>query len=374
MEPQKIFLQPNHGGGCQRNEDCAAGFLCALDTRTVGSQELTKGSCFRAGCDGDGDCDGGRCVRPLDGGPKICAPVPLPVEVHGACSIDADCRPSRSGGPCESDRDCDPHAECRKASSSAEKRCLDRGAVCSRFAGVKGCVRPSPCFAELQRYEIRAGRSFTSGRLHRQSADPTTGQCRVDTARSPLLASRIPIGPAVYPVLLGPRCTTPVTALATPSPNPCFETLSGSYGGFVEKEGNADVPLQEPPAGGGEPVVVRFSNTDIAFSMGVSHLSRPSSTSPEPARDAGVGDAGSSNGLAMPERGLTFRLSVISGYSALVVPGAANALALPVRLVDGPDGRVYVVDMGDRTGTTGTRGQVLRLTKDELAFEQFTVR
>ncbi|MCA9666506.1 MAG: hypothetical protein KC503_12985 [Myxococcales bacterium] len=369
LEPQVVILQPSQpAGGCQSNGDCSAGYLCALRDRIIpGGDNYTvrQGQCFRPGCNSDADCASGSCVTPLDGSPKRCAPVPLPLETGGECQADADCKPASTGEACTSDRDCANNAECRAATSKDDKRCFDRGYTCSTFSGLKGrCVRPSPCFSELLRYEVRAGQTFlVGGNTTRQIADRATGQCIDDASKSPLTQSRLPVGMASWPVLVGEQCTDGKVddLLAEPQPNPCFQPLQSNYEGISTTEGTTKSD------NGAGTAIVRFSNADIAFALGVSHLSK---TSTQLTPDAGVVAAIP----AMPARGMTITLNVQAGYAPQVVSGAQNALSLPGRMIAGPDGRVYVVDSGDRTGNTGTNGQVLRFPADTLVFDNYLVK
>jgi hypothetical protein len=263
---------------------------------------------------------------------------------------------------------------------ATSKTCQQRQMVCAAFAGRKGtCVAKSPCFRELLRYDVRAGRSFIFGSYRRVIADPQTGQCGPDPEESPLLVNRLPVGLPVYPVLLGPRCENSAelsplpldqATLALPQPNPCFELVTGGYEGIIDKSGNATTLASEP----GPATVVRFSSPDLWLSLGVSHLSTPSATSPTGSLVTSPDGGVSATALTpMPERGLTIELSVSSGYSRMATQ-TLSTLSLPVRLVEGPDSFVYVVDMGDRTGTTGTRGQVLRLKRAEMSLDNFVVR
>ncbi|MCC6746543.1 MAG: hypothetical protein IT371_02730 [Deltaproteobacteria bacterium] len=379
VEPQVVVRQrPQLDGGCKENRDCQDGHYCALADRSVpGRPELSirRGECFRPGCDSDKDCGGvGQCLSPLDGSAKVCASSPPPLEVGGACKRDEDCSATKQlPATCETDRDCgSPYAECRLPSPSAtQKSCRDRGLVCSRLPGRRDvCVRTSPCFTQVVRYEVRAGRSFLVGGYRRSIADSLTGECRADASRSVLYADRIPLGLPTYPVIAGPRCEQSVTPLADPAPNPCFERVATGYGGFVEKEGTTGRLLNPPEPG--PATVVRYANPDLWLSLGLGHLATRSTVVSRV--DAGVG-APAVEAHPMPERGLTIRVQVGSGYARMVAAGASSTLSLPAAILPGPDGQVYVVDMGDRPGSSGTRGQVVRF--DQLTMElnsSFVVR
>ena len=377
VEPQMVIKQPNQTAKCTENSDCAKHHMCALKAQAItGQVALTKGDCFRTGCAVHADCGSNRrCVQPLDGSPKVCSLVPLPFEKGQTCDStaadpDAACRPKvTAGAKCSADKDCkDSRLECRKPNTSAKERvCVSKGFKCARFAGLKDvCVRVSPCFTQLLRYDVRAGRSFVMGGYRRRRADPVTGECADNTSQSPLFVNRIPVGLPIYPVLLGPRCTpASPTPLQTPVLNPCFDEVASGYTGFTSRSGDTYTSVTaEGPAS-----VVRFGNPDIWFSLGMSHLTTaPAATG---TTDAGVASASSTP--PMPKRDLLLRLEVGSGFSALKV-NSGSLVSLPARLVEGPDGYVYIVDEGDTAGGTGNNGQVVRFVRATTAMDTFQVR
>jgi hypothetical protein len=375
VEPQTIFKQTTQpAGGCRSNADCDPYYLCALDNQP--GTGLKAGDCFRPGCEKDSDCftssTGNICVQPLDGSPKVCSSVPLPIETGGTCQTDNDCRPKKPvGAVCTSDSSCGDLGtlECRLPSSNVvDKICMDKGMVCSSFPGLQNtCVRKTPCFIELQRYDVRVGRGFLVGGFRRSYADPTTQECTEDPSKSPLFVDRLPVGLPVYPVILGAQCTAPVSPFdvaTVPQPDPCFERTSDGYIGFTLKGPGTTVSNSQP----GPATVVHYANPDILFSLGLSHLTAlPSSTS---GRDGGV--SGSST-VQMPARGLTIQIDLNSGYAALRANTSAANLSLPTRIEDAPDGFVYIVDTGDRSGSTGTRGQVVRVNRSTMVMDNVVV-
>ncbi|PID38036.1 MAG: hypothetical protein CSB49_07655 [Proteobacteria bacterium] len=369
--------------GCQQSSDCKDTFLCALaDGGTRGpldstSVRLRQGECFRPGCRRDVDCASGRCVQPLDGSPKVCAAAPPPLERGGVCKLDADCTPPASGlgTACDDDADCDSRAECRAPSTGGQKRCESRRYVCSPLPGLVGrCVRPSPCFAELQRYDVRAGRSFVIGSRRRIIADPQSGECTTDETQSPLFQDRIPIGLPVYPTIVGPVCSNdpgptadPNAPWTIPEPNPCVQRLDTYYVGFRARgsaEGEQELTWGPRAERDEEPATVwHYANPDIQLILGVGHLSKLPT--------AAVGE---STVAPMPRRGLSYALAVKSGYAQLSAPGSGS-IALPWELHPGPDGYLYIVDVGDRSDVnSATRGQVLRWRLKDLALDSFQVK
>lgn len=369
-QTQKVIKQTTQpAGGCASNDDCDAHFLCALDNQAL--NKLTKGECFRPGCTTDADCEKAFCVQPLDGSPKVCSPMPLPLEQGPKCTTDADCAPQNKGklgARCATDGDCaDPRMECRKASTAASQRtCVSRAMRCAGFPGLKNvCVRVSPCFAELLRYDVLAGRAFVMGSYNRRGVDPQTGQCAASAAKSALLQNRLPVGLPIYPVLLGPQCKSAPGPLGQGDPNPCIQRVQHGYSGFTDRTGTT---AYTSVTGTSPATLVRFSNPDLWLSLGVSHLTTPPVHS-------GVADGGVIGGtsLPMPTRNLSIQLGLSSGYTPLRV-SSNNVVSLPARLVQGPDGWVYMVDMGDTSGTAGASGQVVRINRTSAVLDNFQIR
>jgi hypothetical protein len=239
--------------------------------------------------------------------------------------------------------------------------------MCASFSGLSGvCVRKSPCFRELLRYDVRAGRSFIIGGYSRVIPDPITEECIEDPEQSRVLSRRVPVGPAVYPVVVGPRCAGSAGAISpvdVPDPNPCFDRQVRGYEGLLDRGAATDVLVVEPAPS----TVVRYANPDLAFALGVSHLARlpRGGVSPVPAAEGPV--------FPMPERGMTIEIETSSGFVPLR-PNTASALSLPRTMLAAPDGFVYIVDTGDLAGATGSRGQVLRLNAAAVELDNFTVR
>ena len=377
VEPQKIIKQDPQTAKCTANSDCDKHFMCALKAQIIpGQVALAQGDCFRPGCAVNADCGSNRrCIQPLDGSPKVCSPTPLPLEMGPKCDSsaadpDAACTTTKTGAKCTADKDCkDTLLECRKPNTAAkEKICVSKGMKCARFAGLKDvCVRITPCFSELLRYDVRAGRSFLMGGYQRRKIDVKTGECTVDDSEDALMANRIPVGLPIYPVILGPRCNPASPApLQTPLANPCFDEIQSAYTGYTSRTGTE---TYISVTGGSPSTVVRFSNPDIWFSLGVSHLTKP----PAETSTSDAGTASATGTPPMPTRDLVIKLDVGSGFSALKV-GSGSVVSLPVRLVEAPDGYVYIVDQGDTSGGTGNNGQVVRFIRSTALLDSFQVR
>ena len=370
-EPQQIVVQQPEVTDCESNADCGAGHYCALQDRTVSTAgaSISRGVCFRSGCSRQQPCpDEQPCVDPLEDEGAVCASATLPVDFEQSCQDDSSCRSDRLGSACEQDQDCGPFADCEVGDSGG--RCADGQWRCAAVRGAKRCVRPSPCFAELLHYEVRVGRSFLLPGPHRIVAD-ASGRCVEDETRSQLLLRRVPVGVPVLPVL--PRTTPSSTCanddladLSFPGPsNPCFaRNASQGYAGPEAIEDATSGLLREEaqPA-----TVVRFSNADYGFSLGLSHLADPGQ--PPAGSDLEPGSI-----PPMPARGLTIRLRINNGVQRLIVPNSRSGVALPSRLLPAPDGWVYLVDVGDTSGASGSRGQVVRFDDDTLIFDSFIVR
>ncbi len=381
-------LWDTKASNCKSNADCPDEYLCALKAQSATG--LKQGDCFRSGCRPkvndpamrSDDCNSKhRCVKPLDNSSEKCTPVPRPIEtLAGTCTTDAQCdpnqmspKPAKLNASCGSNSDCGGATsllECRKSPiTSVVARCLPKGMTCQPVGkgGAKVCARVMPCFNQLMRYDIRAGRSFTIGGFKRQVANKTTGLCEdpPDTVKSPLFNNRLYIGQPVFPAAVGQECKPgDVKHPSTPSPNACYEVRTGEgYQGVddVLSDTTYSTASDSPPT-----TVLRFANPEIWFSMGVSHLAKQSSTKP---------DAGVSGSVVppMPTRNMTMRLALGSGFFPLR-SGSTSAISLPVHLVSAPDGYLYLVDMGDRPGSTGTNGQVLRLTRNTVLLDNFAVK
>jgi hypothetical protein len=232
-------------------------------------------------------------------------------------------------------------------------------------------VRASPCFSQLQRYDIVAGRTFLARGYRRIRSDPATRTCVPDGNKSSLLQDRIPIGLPVYPVLLGEECTNPggVAPLDLPQPNPCFERwLEDGYQGYTQKTSTSEhISFSEPAPS----TVVRFANPDFWTTLGVSHLTTLQTS--VATADGGIPTA--TNLPAMPERGLTITLSLTSGY-ARFQKNLSDVSSIPCRLQPGFDDYIYLVDKGvfvDSTGSTRANGQVLRFNRNSIELDSFLV-
>lgn len=237
---------------------------------------------------------------------------------------------------------------------------------------------PGPlCFAELQRYEVRARNAFVLRASDRSEynyfaqgvrKDPQTGECVEDPAgeTSPLLRSRFPLGADLNEVKAAyPECPDQQTP-GLKMPNPCLEK-------HLRDESASDPSLnrfhrfayRNP-----NQVVdsLRIANPVLAFNLDLSDLSGliakiPGQSANWPASMAAFSRSRIPDG---------FRWHIQSGrngYNVAETLGRIRArgrggryLLFPTQLVQQPGapGIVYTVDSAGSSSPGGGRGQVLR--------------
>lgn len=301
------------------------------------------------GCTSDAQCvDLARIENALitDVQPKDYAIAPLDSAFGWQCVAD----PSRKPGPdtcvmtCKADPD-DPEAPlCEPGYTCTDP---DNGGFC-----VAGPLPPAECVPTLERYEVRAGEAFAvvsrtqssstnprgTGFLHDRIVDPDTGQCVTDPDASPLLTGRLPLDV--------PECTG--DGMADVSPNPCMTTVTQYETGRVYSnpsactgESNPLVELQIP--------AVRFRNPVFTIHM-VAPWTRGDDTCFEDY-------AGTLPPFSPMYQGFVIDFALTGGFFPLTI--ANLSVAYPVELVKGPDGRIWVMDQGDTTSGTFTRGRVV---------------
>lgn len=274
---------------------------------------------------------------------------PAPPARTFACEAD----PTRNGTEDRCVMTCNP---------TGDSSDCDAGTVCEAVPGnaavghcVEGPTPPLQCVEALQRYEVRVSDAFavigsTAGFQHPIIEDGT-GKCVKDPAASPLMVGRLP--------LTAPPCTG--DGLSDISPNPCSETVTDAYYQPHYQAGTCT------PAGIDELVEVdvpslRFSNPQLTF-----HVVEPTYPGDAMCKDDRMGGL-----VDVPWvfPGLTLRAEIVDG----LVPKTTGitSATYPVRIVNGPQNSLWVVDEGDflstSTSTASTRGKVFRF--ESVAIEQ----
>ncbi len=224
----------------------------------------------------------------------------------------------------------------------------DAGTVCDEQRCVEGAVPPLQCVTGLQAYDLRASDAFTvigerQGYLHPWIAD-SDGTCIEDPGASPLLRGRMP--------LTAPACAGP-----TPSaddPNPCSLDVT-QYEYARSYDDACEVTVGDPV--GRVTSGVRLRTPGLTMTM-------VDTTYPGDATC--IGDrAGDWGAVPVVFPGLSWDFRQVNGASPLQLRLGSIGATLPVQIVRGPQGSVWVVDEGDflstSTSTASTRGKVFRV-------------
>lgn len=332
-----VGRQPD--GGCEDDEAC----------RSLGAQYLCIESVCRAPC-------------------ELCPPATQPAE---PCRGDSDCVDAGAGSVCIAGT-C--HEPCEGGGGNA---CLQ-----SPLPGPR-------CFPELVRYTVRLHESFsftgssTPFLTDRVIADPTTGECVEDPSVSSLLTSRIRLGRDAESTFgTGPwqiaDCVNPDEA-GPDDPNPCRIT--------VDRSTDA-TSLFHRFAYLGDPVpAIRYSNPLLSATIDLTSLlgltseppDYPGQSWPDDVDGDGVGDFARFLRARIPS-GYREEFGTINGFVPISEPVSigATVMVYPVRIVRGPEANAsFIVDAGGRGGTTGVRGQVVRVDHGSgqvLTDIQFLVR
>lgn len=224
--------------------------------------------------------------------------------------------PSRCVMTCES-KDCDPGSWC------------DSG-VC-----VLGAVPPPECLAPVQQYQVLAGEAFTvvgsrSGYLHPWIADGT-GACVRDPEAGPLRVGRFHTDE--------PVCA-PEDELTTLEPNPCRVDLPDEPVILIEQGGAATPTYRTSYA-------IRFRNP--AFRIDIADVVAL-------ARHPDLADIIDDFRYSPLPAGYEFTFRIGGGS----FPFAEELGAfLPVRLRNGPDGTLWLLDAGESTAVGAPQGQII---------------
>lgn len=235
---------------------------------------------------------------------------------------------------------------------------------------------PGPaCLRELIQYTVTARNSFVlrgqgsyTFLKQRVKADPETGECYEDSQVSNLLTSRIRLGSdeadtrnnAAWPI---PSCPAGSGKPDGGAPNPCFiDVLRPSGSGdnvpewlFHQFE-FGDTEKGRVPA-------LRFSNPMMSIVLDLTSIQ--GLTEPIPGRDD----------LSWPAafrefrrsripRNFTESFTTLGGYKPFNVGVVTSNIALigPTRIINAPESAtVFIVDTSGGGGTSGVRGQLVRV-------------
>ncbi len=228
--------------------------------------------------------------------------------------------------------------------SCESKEDCENGFHCSANRCVEAPLPPTECTPAVQRYAVLAGEAFAvlgvdDGFIHSNIADPASGQCVPSPTAHPLAVGRLPLRP--------PPCDD--DGDFTTGPNPCSTRIdhTETYTPYTI-EGKVCVP-QDATQRVRDVSAVLFSNAAITF-----HLV---DNETQGDLDCRFDQAGTGPAFATTFGGYQIQLDVGGGFSPKIVPNLEAAL--PVTIVPGPTGRLWVLDQGDSSGIT--RGRVFRI-------------
>ena len=308
------------------------------------------------------------------------------------CAADGFCRgPCPGGDPacleCEADVDCGHFGE--------GALCVDQQCQRPCEPGQRDCVQAllpgTRCFSELAEYVVRTRNGFTvvgdpaPGFIaQRVVVDPSTGECREDTAASSLLTSRLPLAAdqaSVFtdPFVGIPDCPNADEASPT-DPNPCR---------IVGRRSEGEATLFHQMEFNGEPVpAIRFSNPSLSIVLDLVDLFGLTSQAEIIDANGEIYTTGfptefrEFNRARIPRNyGMSF--GATAGYIPISEPAivGSTVMVYPVRAVVGPttspstgfqEQNVFIVDAGGRGGPAGIRGQVIRMNVAEIQTGGFT--
>lgn len=339
-DPETV-VQPEGGVGCTNDDECTelngneVPFVCAAD---------------------------GFCRGPCPAGDPACF----------ECEVDTDCGHFGDGALCV-------NQQCQRPCEPGQRDC------------VQALLPGSRCFSELVDYVVRTRDGFTvigdpAPRFitDRVIVDPSTGECRENTAESSLLTSRLRLAPdqgSVFtdPFVGIPDCPNPDEASPL-DPNPCR---------IVGRRSESETTLFHQMEYNGEPVpAIRFSTPSLSMVLDLTDLMALTS-------EVEIVDANGEiyttrfptefrefNRARIPRNyGTSF--GATAGYIPISEPAIVGntVLVYPVRAMVGPTTSastgfaaqtVYVVDAGGRGGPAGIRGQVIRMDVSKLTSGGFT--
>jgi hypothetical protein len=257
-----------------------------------------------------------------------------------ACETDASRQSDGSAGVPRCFMTCGQDTDC------------ESGFVCSNGHCVEGVVPDPACLSAVQNYTLRAGDAFAvigsfTGFLHNREAGPN-GHCQTTATPDLLRVGRIPLRPRDN--MGAPVSCTGNAPLQTP--NPCIEAVT---------EVENYVPLTNPLGGCNDtanqdvrqrsiPRAVLFQNPAIRV-----HLVDTETTGDQVCREDLLGRQLAPNVTISPyspaftDYSMTF--NIVGGFTPLqVITDPGSVSAFPVSVSPSPDGRLWILDQGDRPG------------------------
>lgn len=289
---------------------------------------------------------------------------------------------------------CDTHADCVNQAREdqdpddptpfAETHPLCIDGVCRRVCGPdEDCVQrrlPGPaCLRELIHYTVTARNSFvltgpgSYGFLaQRVRTDEATGECYEDPAVSNLLTSRIRLGEdeadtrnnTAWPI---PACPPGTERPDNDDPNPCFIDVVRPDGLNKEDQNHPARLFHQFEFGdvGDRAAVpaIRFSNPMMSLVLDLTSLQALSSPIPDHEELSWPTEFREFRRARIP-RNFTESFTTLPGYSPFDIGVVTSNIALvgPTRIINAPEvSGVFIVDTSGGGGTTGVRGQVVRV-------------
>lgn len=240
---------------------------------------------------------------------------------------------------CEADPSRAPSVDRCVMSCSSTSDCED-AFFCSSGRCVEAPLPPAECLSSVQRYQVLAGEAFTvlgadDGFLHSVIADELTGECITDPDAHILNVGRLPLRP--------PACDD--DGDFTTGPNPCSLTVSHTEQFIPYVVTNGKCEEKEAEIRTREVSAVRFSNPAVTFHMVDSETQGDLECRED---QAGTGPA-----YATVYDGYQVVVDIGGGFSPKSINGVQAAL--PITMVTGPSGNIWVLDQGDENSFTGGR-------------------
>jgi hypothetical protein len=238
---------------------------------------------------------------------------------------------------------------------------------------MEGVIPPQACMNASQRFEVRGHEAFIvvgdrTGYEHPIIA--ATGKpgdaCVVDPKADPRARSRIPLS---APACTATNLVTGEDATGKLEANPCSTTTDTTdteltYNGTTCDATSTLVKRMNVPA-------IRLRKNGMTLTM-VDPVYPGDAKCPQDRGGAPGLTRGTMFPLTFPGLNITFHIT--DGYDPLTVSNAGAALynaVLPVKVVAGPDGSIWVIDDGDFLSQTidqsSTLGSVFRIESVDLA-------